>query len=294
MARARSPTWRGWNRARPPSGRGTSGKRREKRSRWKKSSPGPNRTDGRRTTCGTPDASTAACPSPFDRRNGYGLPLEAPMALRCTSFRTPARSASATTARVPRAFVRSKLPCRSVGMATVWTTASMPANAPDSDGGSVTSAPRTSGTPAGSSAAARTGSCTSARMSGGAASSSSRPMSVRPTKPFAPVIAMRIGDILRQRSNTAIVTVAPVGLPQPKQNRHADDHIREAEELRLLQSGDDDRVEPEARRGEPEAAVQHEVEPEDPALRLAPADPPPVPEQEPEDQQIDEEVVGGD
>src|SRR5207248_7966396 len=57
---------------------------------------------------------------------------------------------------------------------------------------------------------------------------------------------------------------------------------------------DDDRVEPEERRDEPEATVEHEVEPEDPALRLAPASARPVPEQDPEDQQIEEEVVGGD
>src|SRR5258708_33730991 len=138
-------------------------------------------------------------------------------------------------------------------------------------------------------------------MSDGLVSASRSAMRLRPTKPFAPVMATFMAtppedDLLHNssRSNGRRGKRKTPPVVGPGERGDAGDHVEQAEQLPLLQAGDDDRIEPQERRAEPEAAVEHAVQQEHAPLRRVAADPRPVAEQDDEDDDVDEEAVSDD
>ena len=64
-------------------------------------------------------------------------------------------------------------------------------------------------------------------------------MTFRPTKPFAPVTAIRTSQILQCRSRWSLPP------PQPEQGGNAGQHVEETEELGFLKPREHDRIEPQ-------------------------------------------------
>src|SRR5438034_8363489 len=213
----------------------------------------------------------------------------------CTIRPTPARRASATTCATPATFTSAKRCLRSVGTATVWITASTPSNAPRSDSGLRTSARRTSTfvPPPGSSFSAPGRSLISARTS--CPPSSSRAIACRPTNPFAPVTATRIGSpplVLRGRSSSTLpARVNTSARGQNREHQCPANRVYETEELRLLEPVDEEGVQAQERREEAKPAEEQQVGPVHPALGGLATDPAPIGDERDEDQDHDEAVV---